>query len=122
MLMVLGLFVFERRTLPHQSMQYSKEYRFCILRRYFPHLLKGIERVFQHITLCFMLVENVQLFDGVQIFDGDIICPDIHAGTGADNCIVDGRGDLVLVECHRQRITAFRNLDRLPRFKGFFSG
>jgi hypothetical protein len=29
---------------------------------------------------------------------------------------------LVLVECHRQRITAFRNLDRLPRFKGFFSG
>lgn len=26
MLMVLGLFVFERRTLPHQSMQYSKEY------------------------------------------------------------------------------------------------
>lgn len=27
MLMVLGLFVFERRTLPHQSMQYSKDYR-----------------------------------------------------------------------------------------------
>lgn len=27
MLMVLGFFVFERRTLPHQSMQYSKDYR-----------------------------------------------------------------------------------------------
>lgn len=27
MLMVLGFFVFERRTLPHQSMQYSKGYR-----------------------------------------------------------------------------------------------
>ena len=27
MLMVLGLFVFERRTLLHQSMQYSKDYR-----------------------------------------------------------------------------------------------
>ncbi len=26
MLMVLGFFVFERRTLPYQSMQYSKEY------------------------------------------------------------------------------------------------
>ena len=25
--MVLGFFVFERRTLPHQSMQYSKDYR-----------------------------------------------------------------------------------------------
>lgn len=29
MLMVLGLFVFERRTLPHQSMQYSKDYRWA---------------------------------------------------------------------------------------------
>ncbi len=27
MLMGLGFFVFERRTLPHQSMQYSKDYR-----------------------------------------------------------------------------------------------
>lgn len=27
MLMVLGLFVFERRTLPYQSMQFSKDYR-----------------------------------------------------------------------------------------------
>lgn len=27
MLMVLGFFVFERRTLPHQSMRYSKDYR-----------------------------------------------------------------------------------------------
>ncbi|MCV5918408.1 phage tail protein, partial [Escherichia coli] len=26
MLMGLGFFVFERRTLPHQSMQYSKDY------------------------------------------------------------------------------------------------
>lgn len=29
MLMVLGLFVFERRTLPYQSMQYSKDYRWA---------------------------------------------------------------------------------------------
>lgn len=29
MLMVLGLFVFERFTLPHQSMQYSKDYRWA---------------------------------------------------------------------------------------------
>lgn len=29
MLMILGLFVFERRTLPHQSMQYSKDYRWA---------------------------------------------------------------------------------------------
>ncbi|RXJ11471.1 phage tail protein [Lelliottia nimipressuralis] len=29
MLMVLGLFVFERRTLPYQSMQYTKDYRWA---------------------------------------------------------------------------------------------
>lgn len=29
MLMVLGLFVFERRTLPYQSMQFSKDYRWA---------------------------------------------------------------------------------------------
>lgn len=29
MLMVLGLFVFERHTLPYQSMQYSKDYRWA---------------------------------------------------------------------------------------------